>query len=106
MLRSVGDLTIVTMKRRNFLKAGPILGLTGVPFYSLADRPTQLKENSLIEPSRNITVSGDYDVIVSRAGPEGIAAATEAGRSGSKTLLLEVRGCLGGVWTAGLLSRI
>lgn len=106
MLRSVGDITIVTMKRRNFLKAGPILGLTGVPFYSLADRPTQLKENSLNEPSQNIPVSGEYDVIVSGAGPAGIAAAIEAGRSGAKTLLLEVRGCLGGVWTAGLLSWI
>ncbi len=45
-------------------------------------------------------------MIVSGAGPAGIAAAIEAGRSGARTLLLEVRGCLGGVWTAGLLSWI
>jgi len=94
------------MKRRNFLKAGSILGLSGAAFYPVAGNPTILQTESLTEPARKIPVAGEYDVIVSGAGPAGIAAAIEAGRSGARTLLLEVRGCLGGVWTAGLLSWI
>lgn len=47
-----------------------------------------------------------YDVIVCGGGPAGIAAALGAARAGAKTLLIEVHGCLGGVWTAGCLSWI
>jgi len=56
------------------------------------------------EPSRETPIGGDADVIVCGGGPAGIAAAIAAARTGAKTRLLEVNGCLGGVWTAGLLS--
>jgi len=56
------------------------------------------------EPSRPIPLIADADVIVCGGGPAGIGAALTAARSGAKTRLLEVNGCLGGVWTAGLLS--
>lgn len=56
------------------------------------------------EPSRDIPVTGDADVIVCGSGPAGIGAALAAARTGAKVRLLEVNGCLGGVWTAGLLS--
>jgi hypothetical protein len=46
------------------------------------------------------------DVIVCGAGPAGVAAAISAARAGASTRLLEVQGCLGGIWTAGLLSNI
>jgi hypothetical protein len=46
------------------------------------------------------------DVVVCGAGPAGVTAAIAAARTGAKTRLLEVGGCLGGVWTCGLLSWI
>ena len=48
----------------------------------------------------------DADVIVCGAGPAGIAAAIAAARAGARTRLFEVHGCLGGVWTAGLLTYV
>ena len=56
------------------------------------------------ESSREVPISGTSDVIVCGGGPAGFAAAIAAARAGAKTRLLEVNGCLGGVWTAGLLS--
>lgn len=93
------------MNRRNFIQAGlgGIVGGAGAPsiIHSGAGY-----ETNVVEKERKVPVSGSYDVIVSGAGPAGVIAAIEAGRNGSKVLLLEVRGCLGGVWTAGLLSWI
>ena len=47
-----------------------------------------------------------YDVIVAGGGPAGIAAAVSAADAGARTLLLESKGALGGIWTSGLLSCI
>lgn len=58
------------------------------------------------EDAREIPVVGDYDVIVCGGGPAGFAAALASARSGAKTALIEVHGCVGGIWTAGLLSWI
>lgn len=58
------------------------------------------------EPAREIPVSERYDVIVCGAGPAGVAAAIAAARQGARTCLIEMHGCLGGVWTAGNLSYI
>ena len=63
-------------------------------------------KNSYQEPSREIPIVDQADVVVCGAGPAGIAAAVGAARAGAKTRLLEVNGCLGGVWTSGLLSWI
>lgn len=57
----------------------------------------------LPEPSRETPVARQADVIVCGGGPAGIGAALAAARSGAKVIVLEVNGCLGGVWTAGLL---
>jgi len=51
-------------------------------------------------------IAGEYDIIVCGAGPAGVSAAIAAGRSGAKTLLIEAKGCLGGIWTSGLLSWV
>lgn len=60
----------------------------------------------IIEKQRETRVEDDYDVIVCGAGPAGICAAIAAARGGARTCLLEAQGCLGGVWTSGLLSLI
>lgn len=59
-----------------------------------------------VEPSRSLPVDDWADVIVCGGGPAGVAAATAAARAGKKVRLFELRGCLGGVWTAGLLTYI
>jgi len=48
--------------------------------------------------------TGEYDVIVAGGGPAGIAAAVSAARAGKRTMLIEMHGCLGGIWTAGLVG--
>ncbi len=48
----------------------------------------------------------ETDVIVCGGGPAGTAAAIAAARAGARVRLLEGHGCLGGIWTAGLLSWI
>jgi len=63
-------------------------------------------EGWFAEDARDIPVHSDFDVLVCGAGPAGIAAAIAAARSGAKTGLLEVHGCVGGIWTAGMLSWI
>ena len=61
---------------------------------------------SILESERHTPVAGSSDVLICGAGPAGIAAALSAARAGSSVQLLEVAGCLGGVWTAGLLTKI
>lgn len=58
------------------------------------------------EPEREVPVAGTCDVLVAGGGPAGVSAAVAAARSGARTQLIEVHGCLGGVWTAGLLSYV
>tara|TARA_R110002095_G_scaffold168897_7_gene146658 strand:+ start:143 stop:1681 length:1539 start_codon:yes stop_codon:yes gene_type:complete len=58
------------------------------------------------EAARNIPIVEEDEVIVCGGGPAGVAAALAAARSGAKTRLLEVNGCVGGVWTAGALTLI
>ena len=56
------------------------------------------------EPAREIPVADETEVIVCGGGPAGFAAAVAAARTGARTRLFEMHGCLGGMWTAGLLT--
>ena len=91
--------------RRSFLRT-TLAGAAGVA--ALADTRSQAAsdEGWFDEPSRRLPLDNDADVIVCGAGPAGIAAALASARAGAKTRLFEVHGCLGGVWTAGLLTYI
>lgn len=57
------------------------------------------------EPQKILPVIYEADVIVAGSGPAGVAAALGAARMGSKTLLIEQCGCVGGISTAGLMSH-
>jgi len=60
----------------------------------------------LIHEDLETPVVEDCDVIVVGGGPAGIAAAVSAARGGAKVRLFELQGCLGGVWTSGMLTYI
>lgn len=55
------------------------------------------------ESRQELPVVDQADVVVCGGGPAGVAAAVAAARTGASTRLLEVHGCLGGIWTSGLL---
>ena len=59
-----------------------------------------MNARTLLEPSRNVPIYGEFDVVVLGGGPAGIAAAVAAGRAGASTLLIERYGFLGGLGTA------
>jgi hypothetical protein len=71
-----------------------------------AQATSVLSEGVFREPARDVPVRESADVIVCGGGPAGVAAALTAARAGAKVNLIEVHGCLGGVWTAGLLTWI
>jgi hypothetical protein len=95
------------MERRNFLKHAGLAGLgTALVNHQPLASVDSSESESLVEQQREIPLKGVFDVIVCGGGPAGVAAAIESGRSGAKTLLVEANGCLGGVWTSGLLTWI
>ena len=46
-----------------------------------------------------------YDVIIAGGGPAGCAAAIAAARMGANTVVIEATTCLGGMATAGMVSK-
>ncbi len=90
--------------RRSFLKSA-LAGAAGVSTFNELDA-AKTSESAFREPARAIPLVEDADVIVCGGGPAGVAAALAAARSGARVRLFELHGCLGGVWTAGLLTYI
>jgi len=61
---------------------------------------------TITEPSREIPVVAQADVVVCGGGPGGFPAAVAAARHGAKTVLIERYGFMGGLATAGLVAPI
>ncbi len=97
--------------RRDFFRASATgaAGLSLCGGLAFADKSAGKATDSpsvFAEPVRQLQVMDDCDVIVCGGGPAGFSAAIAAARAGARTRLFEVNGCLGGVWTAGLLTYV
>lgn len=92
------------MNRRMFLHTAAAIGAAPRLLLSAANEDTVMKPYH--EPARDVPVVERADVLVAGGGPAGVAAALAAARRGATTRLIEANGCLGGTWTAGLLSWI
>ncbi len=90
--------------RRAFLQA--TLAGAALPSLAYGMEPSPARPDRFLEPARELPLRDDADVIVCGGGPAGVAAALAAARAGARTRLFEIHGCLGGVWTAGLLTYI
>ncbi len=96
------------MKRRELLRfgvMGSLLPAASGKVWGLSEPEIQ-NASVFQEPAKKLAVVEDVDVIVCGGGPAGVAAAIASARSGAKTRLIEFHGCLGGIWTAGLLSNL
>src|SRR4030043_372757 len=65
-----------------------------------------LTNKTIVEPSREIKVCREVDVVGVGGGPGGIGSAIAAARSGAETVLIERYGHLGGMSTGGLVNII
>jgi len=92
--------------RRGFLKAAAAGAACGPAACAGPGGAPPSRPDVYRQPAMDVPVAEEADVVVCGAGPAGVAAAIAAARAGAKTRLLEVNGCLGGVWTAGLLCWI
>ncbi len=91
------------MNRRAFLQVAAAIG-AAPRVLSAASKDDAMK--AYHEPAREVPIVERADVLVAGGGPAGVAAALAAARRGATVRLIEANGCLGGTWTAGLLSWI
>ena len=65
-----------------------------------------LGQKTILEPSKEIEVFKEAQVVVVGGGPAGVSAAVAAARNGAETVLIERYGHLGGMATGGLVILI
>ena len=81
-----------------------LLGIGAVFSYNVYERKKIVSEYDI--PEIPLAIEEHYDVIVIAGEPEGVAAAVSAARNGAKTLLIEEKEELGGLFTYGMLNFI
>lgn len=87
------------LKRRDAIKrACAAVALSALPCAIAEDKNFPEKPKS--------AKTREFDVVVCGGGPAGWAAAVSAARVGAKTAIIEQQGCLGGIWTCGLVCLI
>jgi hypothetical protein len=102
------DTPLQAINRRDLIRAAftGTLITPGALSAAEVENTIAVSAGKFAEPAHDLPLVDDADVIVCGAGPAGIAAAITAARSGAKVRVFEWRGCLGGVWTAGLLGYL
>lgn len=93
------------MNRRHFFRSSLVTAGSSAAALPITAAGSS-KPGTFAEPARELQLVEDADVIVCGAGPAGVSAAISAARTGARVRLFEWRGCLGGVWTAGLLGYL
>lgn len=87
--------------RRDFIKKAGLLTVAfTAPVLNIQGETSQSK---IRLKNSKIAVDDRWDVIVVGGGPAGCTAAISAAREGSKTLLIEAMGQLGGMGTTGMI---
>lgn len=96
------------LSRRNFFTSAALGAVAAPQLLAEDDKKPSVSADgkNFSEPAMSLPLNSDADVIVCGAGPAGVSAAITAARAGAKVRLFEWRGCLGGVWTAGLLGYL
>lgn len=91
-----------TYSRRGFLKTAALLAAAAaIPHGMTAGSGNQKRRMKLAD--RKISVDDTYDIVVAGGGPAGCAAAIAAASEGSRVLLIEATGNLGGLGTSGMV---
>ena len=57
------------------------------------------------EPSKQLPVAAETEILVVGGGPAGFGAALHAARMGRQVMLIEQSGAVGGVATSGIMSH-
>lgn len=91
-----------TYSRRGFLKTAALLAAAAaIPRGMTAGSGNRERRMKLAD--RKISVDDTYDIVVAGGGPAGCAAAIAAASEGSRVLLIEATGNLGGLGTSGMV---
>lgn len=91
-----------TYSRRGFLKTAALLAAAAaIPHGMTAGSGNRERRTKLAD--RKISVDDTYDIVVAGGGPAGCAAAIAAASEGSRVLLIEATGNLGGLGTSGMV---